>query len=54
MQQIAGDIIGTGGSTGRYSDGSPSSTGPHLHITIREGAFQGKAVNPGKYIKNLF
>lgn len=43
-----GDIIGTVGSTGRYSDGKPSSTGPHLHISVYEN---NTAVNPGKYIK---
>lgn len=31
------------------------SSGPHLHITIREGeTFQGKAVNPSKYINANF
>lgn len=38
-----GDIIAYSGNTGK-------STGPHLHLTLREGAFQGKAVNPTKYI----
>jgi len=28
------------------------SEGPHLHITIREGAYKGIAVDPVKYIKN--
>ena len=42
-----GDQIGTVGSTGRYPDGKPSSTGPHLHISVYEN---GTAVNPLKYI----
>ena len=43
-----GEIIAKSGNTGY-------SSGPHLHITIREGEkFQGKAVDPSKYIKNLF
>ena len=33
------------------SGNAGTSSGPHLHITIREGNFQGKAVDPGKYIK---
>lgn len=43
-----GQIIGTVGSTGRYANGKPSSTGPHLHISVYEN---GKPVNPFKYIK---
>lgn len=43
-----GDAIGKVGSTGRYSNGKPSSTGPHLHISVYEN---GSAVNPQKYIK---
>ncbi len=39
-----GQVIAKSGNEG-------TSNGPHLHITIREGAFQGKAENPGKYIK---
>ncbi len=39
-----GQVIAKSGNTG-------TSSGPHLHITIREGNFQGKAVDPGKYIK---
>lgn len=38
-----GQIIAYSGNTGR-------SDGAHCHLTIREGAFQGKAVNPYKYI----
>lgn len=33
-----------------YSGNSGTSTGPHLHLTIREN---GEAVNPQKYIKTL-
>ena len=40
-----GDIIAKSGNAGY-------SSGPHLHITIREGRFQGTAVDPSKYIKN--
>lgn len=43
-----GQIIGSVGSTGRYPDGTPSSTGPHLHISVYEN---GQAVNPLNYIK---
>ena len=42
-----GDLIGTVGSTGKYSNGKPSSTGPHLHISVYEN---GQHVNPLKYI----
>lgn len=42
-----GQVIAKSGNAG-------TSSGPHLHITIREGNFQGKAVNPSKYIKNGF
>lgn len=43
-----GAKIGTVGSTGRYPNGKPSSTGPHLHISIYE---TGTPVNPRKYIE---
>lgn len=39
-----GQIIAYSGNTGR-------SSGPHLHLTVRQGAFQGRAVNPFSYIK---
>lgn len=42
-----GDIIAKSGNTGYLS-------GPHLHITIREGRFQGTAVDPSKYIRTNF
>lgn len=42
-----GQVIAKSGNAG-------TSSGPHLHITIREGNFQGKAVDPGKYIKISF
>ncbi len=38
-----------------YSGNEGYSSGPHLHITIREGeTFQGKAVDPSKYINANF
>ena len=43
-----GQQIGVVGSTGNYPNGTPSSTGPHLHISIYEN---GKDINPLKYIK---
>jgi len=42
-----GQIIAKSGNTGY-------SSGPHVHITIREGDFQGNAVDPGKYIRFTF
>ena len=42
-----GHIIGTVGSTGKYPDGHPSSTGPHLHLSVYEN---GNSVDPFKYI----
>ncbi|MBQ9244892.1 M23 family metallopeptidase [bacterium] len=42
-----GQKIGTVGSTGRYPNGKPSSTGPHLHFGISENK---EYVNPSKYI----
>ncbi len=39
-----GQVIAKSGNEG-------ISSGPHLHITIREGAYRGKAEDPGKYIK---
>lgn len=39
-----GQVIAKSGNEG-------TSSGPHLHITIREGAYRGKAEDPGKYIK---
>ena len=37
-------VIAKSGNTGH-------SEGPHLHLTIREGKYKGKAVNPNEYIK---
>lgn len=39
-----GQIIAKSGNSG-------TSDGPHLHITLREGPFQGQGVPPSKYIK---
>ncbi|MCM1338935.1 MAG: peptidoglycan DD-metalloendopeptidase family protein [Muribaculaceae bacterium] len=39
-----GQIIAISGNEG-------ISSGPHLHITIREGTYQGQAIDPDKYIK---
>lgn len=39
-----GQIIAKSGNTGRGGKA-------HLHLTIREGSYQGKAVNPKKYIR---
>ena len=50
-QQIKqGHIIGTVGSTGKYPNGQPSSTGPHLHLSVYEN---GQPVDPFKYINKL-
>ena len=43
-----GQLIGLMGSTGRYSNGKPSSTGPHLHLSVYENKVP---VDPFKYIK---
>lgn len=43
-----GQKIGTVGSSGKYPNGKPSSTGPHLHLSVYEN---GQPVNPAKYIK---
>lgn len=40
----AGQVIAKSGNEG-------TSSGPHLHITIREGVYRGKAEDPDKYIK---
>ena len=40
-----GQIIAYSGNTGH-------SEGPHLHLTIREGAFQGNAVDPWLYLNH--
>lgn len=39
-----GQVIAKSGNEG-------TSSGPHLHITIREGAYRGKAEDPSKYIE---
>lgn len=40
----AGQVIAKSGNEG-------TSSGPHVHITIREGVYRGKAEDPNKYIK---
>ena len=45
---LPGQQIGLVGSTGKYPNGRPSSTGPHLHMSVYE---DGSAVNPLDYIK---
>lgn len=40
-----GQTIAKSGNTGK-------SQGPHVHLTIREGAFRGEAVPPSKYISS--
>ncbi len=39
-----GQVIAKSGNEGK-------SSGPHLHLTIREGVYKGKHVQPGKYVK---
>ncbi len=39
-----GQVIAKSGNEG-------TSSGPHLHLTIREGVYRGQAEDPGKYIK---
>ncbi len=44
-QQIKqGDVIAKSGNEG-------TSSGPHLHLTIRKGPYRGTAVDPNEYIK---
>ncbi len=38
------------GNTIAYSGNTGHSKGPHLHVTLRHGDFQGRAVNPWDYI----
>ena len=40
-----GQVIGATGKEGK-------STGPHLHITIREGKYRGTGVDPSIYIQH--
>ena len=46
-----GQIISKG-QTIALSGNLGTSSGPHLHLTIREGKYRSKAVNPFSYIKN--